>query len=197
MQGADRQVDELVERLKELARRQQQEAERQRRLAASSSSASGGGDLQRQLAQEVEEAVRRLQQLTREERRHNLTDATRQLQEAINAMRQAAAANGRDGGAQARAALGRLREAQRRLQQNQTGRAERDVQEALRRAEKLVDEQRQVASEVDALEQQPAAPASRASSRRSPTKRGARTIARPPASWTKRPAASPTSASAR
>ncbi len=157
MQGADRKVDELVERLKELARRQQQEAERQRRLAASSSSASGGGDLQRQLAQEVEEAVRRLQQLTREERRHNLTDATRQLQEAVNAMRQAAAANGRDGGAQARAALGRLREAQRRLQQNQTGRAERDVQEALRRAEELVDEQRQVASEVDALEQQPAA----------------------------------------
>ena len=33
-QGGDKQVDELAEKLKELARRQQQEAERQRRLAA-------------------------------------------------------------------------------------------------------------------------------------------------------------------
>jgi hypothetical protein len=35
-QGADRQIDELVEKLKELARRQQQEIERQRRLAQQS-----------------------------------------------------------------------------------------------------------------------------------------------------------------
>src|SRR5204863_4397540 len=32
-QGADKQVDELAEKLKELARRQQQEAERQQRLS--------------------------------------------------------------------------------------------------------------------------------------------------------------------
>ncbi len=103
-QGGDRQVDELAEKLKELARRQQQEAERQRRLSAQSGGASGGGDQQRQLAQEVEEAARRLQQLQRDQPRQDVSDAVRQLQQAANAMRQAAA-NGQDGGAQAQAAL--------------------------------------------------------------------------------------------
>src|SRR5204863_372755 len=66
-QGSDKQVDELVEKLKELARRQQQEAERQRRLSALNQPGGGGGgsDSQRQLAKEVEEAARRLEQLTR------------------------------------------------------------------------------------------------------------------------------------
>jgi hypothetical protein len=79
-QSGDRQVDELLEKLKELARRQQQEAERQRRLAAAGQSGgSGGGEAQRQLAKEVEEAARRLQQLTREQQKQNLSDAARQL----------------------------------------------------------------------------------------------------------------------
>ncbi|MGE3512520.1 MAG: DUF4175 family protein, partial [Vicinamibacterales bacterium] len=79
-QSGDRQVDELVEKLKELARRQQQEAERQRRLAAAGQSSGGGSsDAQRQLAKEVEEAARRLQQLTREQQRQNLSEAARQL----------------------------------------------------------------------------------------------------------------------
>ena len=157
MEGGDQQVDELVEKLKELARRQQQEAERQRRMAAAGGAASGGGDLQRQLAQEAEEVARRLEQLTREQQRQNFSDAARQLQEAANAMREAAANGSRDGGAQAAEALERLQEAQRRLQQTQDGRAERGVQDALRRAEELVDEQRQTAADVQALpSQQPA-----------------------------------------
>jgi hypothetical protein len=164
MQTGDQQVDELMEKLKELARRQQQEAERQRRLAAQSQSGGGGGrgEQQRQLAQEVEEAARRLEQLTREQQRQNLQDAARQLQEAANAMRQAAANGATDGGAQASAALDRIREAQRRLEQNQSGRAERDVQEALRKAEELVNEQQDVAADVEALEQAGAARQSRA-----------------------------------
>ena len=65
-------------------------------------------------------------------------------------MRQAAA-NGQAGAAQAQAALDRLQEAQRRLQQNQSGRGERDVQDALRRAEELANEQKQVQSQVAGL----------------------------------------------
>src|SRR4029079_5068848 len=42
-QGADKQVDELAEKLKELARRQQQEAERQQRMSAANQSGGAGG----------------------------------------------------------------------------------------------------------------------------------------------------------
>src|SRR5207249_524920 len=80
---ADQKVDELAEKLKELAKRQQQEAERQRRLAqAGQQQQSGsGGAAQRQLAQEAEEAARRLEQLSREQQRPDLAQAARDLQQ--------------------------------------------------------------------------------------------------------------------
>src|ERR1700732_3594842 len=49
-------------------------------------------------------------------------------------------------GAGAQATLDGWRQVQERLQQNQGGRAERDVQDALRRAQELSNEQREVAS---------------------------------------------------
>src|SRR5689334_12638084 len=65
-QQGDQQIDQLVEKLKELARRQQQELERQRRMAQSGQSGSGNSsDAQRQLAEQVEQMKRQLQQLTR------------------------------------------------------------------------------------------------------------------------------------
>src|SRR6185312_17091270 len=109
-QGADRQVDAIVEKLKELARRQQQEAERQRRMAAAGQQSGGGGSsaAQRALADEMQEAARRLQQLTRDQPRQDLRDAAQRMQEAADAMRQAAANGSKDGGAEANAALDRL-----------------------------------------------------------------------------------------
>ena len=152
-QGGDRQVDELAERLKELARRQQQEAERQRQLSAQGATGGGGGAQQRQLAQEVEEAARRLQQLQREQPRQDVSDAVRELQQAANAMRQAAA-NGQDGGAQAQAALEALRRAQQRLQKDQGGRGDRDLADVKRQVDELVNQQKEVESGVLGLEQQ-------------------------------------------
>src|SRR5438874_3080062 len=85
-QQGDQQIDQLVEKLKELARRQQQELERQRRaLQAGQSSSGGGGSSQRALADELEKAVRQLQQLTREQQRPEVTDAMRRLQDAADA----------------------------------------------------------------------------------------------------------------
>src|SRR4051812_19274724 len=56
-QGGDQKVDQLVEKLKELARRQQQEMERQRRMAQSGQSGSGSSSAaQRALADEAEKA---------------------------------------------------------------------------------------------------------------------------------------------
>lgn len=151
-QNADQQLDELMEKLKELARRQEQEAERQRRRAAlGQQSGSGGGNQQRALAEQVEEAARRLEQLSREENRADLAQTARQLRDAADAMRRASASGDPSAAAQASAALERLREAERRLQQNQGGRADRDVRNALQRAEELSREQQQIAEGVGGL----------------------------------------------
>ncbi|PYR21020.1 MAG: hypothetical protein DMF94_09635 [Acidobacteria bacterium] len=154
-QGKDQEIDQLVEKLKELARRQQQEMERQRRMAQSGQSASGNSSAgQRALADEAEKAARQLRQLTRDQQqRPELNDAMKKMQEAADAMRQAAANGSKDGGAQANQALDRLREVQQRLERNQSGRGERDLQRAQRQAEELANEQKQVASDVNGLDQ--------------------------------------------
>ena len=78
-------------------------------------------------------------------------DAARRLQQAADAMRRAAANSDNLGFSEAGAALDRLREVQDRLRQEQTGRLERDIDEALRRANRLADEEREVASGVSRL----------------------------------------------
>src|SRR5262252_7636002 len=154
-QGNDRQIDELSEKLKELARRQQQELERQRRASAAQQQASGGGGgaAQRQLADELEEQARRLEQLTRDQQRPELAEAARQMRQAADAMRQAAANGSRDGGAQAAAALNKLRDAQNKLERNQGDRSQRDIQNARRQAEELAKDQKDIVSEVAGMGQ--------------------------------------------
>lgn len=149
-QNMDRQVDELAEKLRELARRQEQELERQRRQAAGQA-ARGGGDQQRALAEQAEEAARQLERLSREQNRPDLAEAARRMQEAADAMRKAAASGDPSAGGQSRAAADRLREAQRQLDRTQAARAERDVQDALQQAERLAQEQRRIAEQVEQM----------------------------------------------
>jgi colicin import membrane protein len=59
-QQSDQQVDAVMEKLRELARRQEQEAERQRQQALAGQMGQGGGDSQRQLAEQAEEAARQI-----------------------------------------------------------------------------------------------------------------------------------------
>jgi hypothetical protein len=153
-QQSDQKLDELMEKLKDLARRQEQEAERQRRRQALGQQASGNGagQSQRELADQAEEAARRLEQLSREENRPDLAQAARQLRDAADAMRRAAANGQQASAAQAASALERLQEAQKRLQQSQSGRADRDVKNALQQAEDLAREQRGIADDVKGLE---------------------------------------------
>ena len=151
-QQADNTVDELMERLRELARRQEREAERQRMRSRGQQSAQGSGTAaQRELAEEAEEAARRLERLAREQNSPQMMDASRRLQEAADAMRRAAANNDNLGFAEAGAALDRLRDVQDRLQQEQTNRLQRDIDEALARANRLADEEREVANSVNRL----------------------------------------------
>ena len=67
-------------------------------------------------------------------------------------MRRAAANSDNLGFAEAGAALDRLREVQDRLQGEQASRLERDIEEALRRANRLADEEREVSDGVYGLE---------------------------------------------
>ena len=147
-QRADETIDELMERLRELARRQEREAERQRRRARGQQSTQGGGGGQRALAEEAEEAARRLERLAREQNSPQMMDAARRLQEAADAMRRAAANDDNLGFSEAGTALDRLRDVQERLGAEQRGRLERDIQEQLQRANRLADQQREMQGEV-------------------------------------------------
>jgi hypothetical protein len=149
-QSGDRELDELLEKLKELARRQEQEAARQRlrALEQGGGSSSGGAAQQRALAEQAEEAARRLERLAREENRPDLQEAARQMQQAADAMRRAAAGGDAGAAGQAAAALERLRETERRLQQNQAARAERDINDAIRQADEIARRHDEVADDA-------------------------------------------------
>lgn len=144
-QQADRQVDELAEKLRELARRQEQELRRQQQLQARQGGRDArGSELQRELAQQAEEAARQLERLSREQNRPDLARAARQMQQAADAMRRAAAGGDASAAGQAAAAAERLREVQRMLQGSQGQRAERDIEEAQRQAAALAEEHRDI-----------------------------------------------------
>ena len=148
---ADRGVDEALERLRQLAARQQQEAERMRARAEQMSRSGTGGGSQRQLAQETEELARQLERLAREQSSQGLSEAARRLQDAANAMRRSATGQGDQSTAEAAAALRRLEEARRRLDEGRTSRLERDARDLVQRAERLAEEQRDVAKDVEEL----------------------------------------------
>jgi hypothetical protein len=155
-QTADNQMDAMLERLRELARRQEQEAERQRQLASNrqgSGSAGASGARQRQLADETEEAARQLERLSREQGRQDLADAASRLRNAADAMRRAAASGDASAFASARDAAERLRQASSQLDQQRTDRLARDIETALSQVKKLAEEQASVQTDVRRLDQ--------------------------------------------
>jgi hypothetical protein len=153
-------IDETLERLRQLASRQQQESERLRRAAeqlqqragqqagGSGAAQSDGGAAQRRLAQEAEEMARRLERLARERQSPELTEAARRLQEAADAMRRSAA--GQSGNeAQSAAAAERLRQATRALERGRNASLERRVADARERAEDLVRREREISRDLE------------------------------------------------
>ena len=152
-QEAAEQLDETLERLKELARRQQQEAERQRRAAAQQGGAGGSASRsQRELADETEEAARQLERLAREINDQQLMEAAREIRDAADDMRRSAASSGSSSGsADASSALDRLEEARRRLERDRVSRLREDTEEAVQRAQDLADEQREIQDQMARL----------------------------------------------
>ena len=138
-------LDETMERLKELARRQQREAERRRREAMQGRGTTGG-EQQRQLAEQAEEEARRLEQLSREQDRPELAEAARRLQDAAEAMRRSASGQGSE-----QEAMDRLREAQRSLERSQDEALRREAEDVARRAGDMAREQARLRREAEAL----------------------------------------------
>jgi hypothetical protein len=151
----DLELDEVMQRLRELARRQQQQNERmraqQQNMAQQSAGGGGGAEGQRRLADEAEELARQLERLSREEDRPDLEQTARDLREAAEAMRRAAANARNNGVAQGVEALDQLRDARRLLDRNRSARLERDAQEALRRVERLAEQQNDMIDDVNDL----------------------------------------------
>lgn len=152
-ESTDQEVDELMEKLRELARRQEQELERQQRRAAAQQGGQGGGgsDAARGLAEEAEEAARQLERLSRETGDRQLEEISRQLQQSADAMRRSAASGGSAGVAEARSALRRLRDARDDLGGAQDERLERDLQDARRRVDELSRQQEEVENRMEAM----------------------------------------------
>jgi len=157
-QTADTKVDEMLERLKELARRQEQEAERQRQMAGNrQAGGSAASARQRQLADETEEAARQLERLSREDDRQDLGQMARDLRSAADAMRRAAASGDAAAFSEARAAADRLSRARDGLEQQRTDRMARDIDNALSRTRRLANEQKAIEREVRSLDKAGAA----------------------------------------
>ncbi|NNK64795.1 MAG: hypothetical protein HKO98_16460 [Gemmatimonadetes bacterium] len=149
-------VDELQQKLQELARRQQQEAERQRARAAQGQSGGGASAQgQRQLADETEEAARQLERLARDTNDRQLQETARQLQEAADAMRQSAAQGGNAGAAESARAQERLAEAQQRLERSRESRVGEDAEAAMERIDRLQQQQEEITEQVGNLPEDP------------------------------------------
>jgi hypothetical protein len=156
-QQADNQVDETAEKLKQLASRLQQENERLKngmRGQPGQQSGSGGAS-QRELADQAEQMARQLERLVRENpqsaNNDKIEESARRLQDAANAMRRSATGANDGGVSQGAAALDRLQEARRLLDENRAARTARDLDDAVRKAEKISTDQRQIAGDVDKL----------------------------------------------
>ena len=147
---ADNEVDELLQRLAELARRQEQENERIRRGVRQSG--GGAGSAQNQLAAETEDVARRLERLARERSRPDLAAVSRRLRDAAQDMR--SASNSSEGLESGLSAANELRNARRDLDGQRRERLGRDVQNALDETKRLRAAQDRIRSAVQDLEEE-------------------------------------------
>jgi hypothetical protein len=156
-QQADNQVDEAAEKLKQLASRLQQENERLKNgmRGQPGQQSGGGGGSQRELADQAEQMARQLERLTREHptdpNNDKIAESARRLQDAANAMRRSATGANDGGVSQGASALDRLQEARRLLDENRNARTGRDLDDAVKKAEQIANDQRGIAEDMDKL----------------------------------------------
>ena len=155
-QQGSQQLDEALKKLAELARRQQKEIERLERRARLDADAPSGGGSQRALAEELEEMLRRLERLSREQQSSELRNLVRQAQAAAEAMRRATTNDGK-GVADARAALDRLKNIQRLANNQPQQQLRRRIDKASRRAKRLARGHEDIGAGMEALPEEESA----------------------------------------
>src|SRR6185503_5640449 len=149
-QSAQRELDEIMERLRQLASRQQQENERLQQQSQAlrdrlgRQGGGGGGGAQRDLARQAEEEARRLERLSRERNDPALADAARRMRETAEAMRRAASGQT----AQGQAALEELRRTTRGLEEQRSSELAAGIRGLAERARQLQQQQRDIAQGV-------------------------------------------------
>ncbi len=142
--SADDEVDEVMERLAELARRQEQENARR----GVTPPGNGSEASQRQIAEETEEIARRLERLARERSRPDLAAVSRRLREAARQMRSSSSGEGGSGGL---SAAEELRGARRELDSGRRERLDRDVEQLANETRRLRSTQDRIRDEVAGL----------------------------------------------
>ncbi len=143
----ERQLDEALRKLAELARRQQRELER-----SASRHADSGSAAQDELLARAEELLRELERLTRNRPDRQLADAMEAARDAARAMAEGGASGGR------RQALDKLRQAERTLRRFLDRDMAGGIGEALRRAESLVERQGAIERGIESLDEEPTDP---------------------------------------
>ncbi len=157
--GAD--VDEMLEKLKELARRQQQLNERQRQLGVPSNSQGGGQAEQQMIQEEAEKLARQLERLSREMQDEEIQNAGQRLKQAAQEMRSSAqeqrrgGSNAPSGSSQNRGlqALSRLNDARRMLDNQQRNSLADDLKQLRNSAEQLAQQQQKIQEGLSQMKQ--------------------------------------------
>ena len=144
-------LDDLAERLKEMARRQQQEMERQRRQGMQSSG-NGQGASQQEFIEELEEMARRLEKLSRQQRDQQLNDISRELKQAARDLRQGQDGNAQNNQMKLRQALERMQKAQETLERQRQSDVRSGIEQLAEQANRLREEQQEVVEELQDLE---------------------------------------------
>ena len=148
----EQQLDEALEKLKELARRQEQAVERSRRMAGRGS----GADrlTAQQLREEIERLTRQLERLSRQEDQRELSRISNRLREAARDMGQSG--SGQSGERQrmlAERALERLKEAQEALEKTQQEQISEQIRQLSQDSRRMLHQQEGTLEGMDKVEE--------------------------------------------
>lgn len=156
---ASAEVDESLQKLKDLAQRQQQLNERRRqqtqmRMQGSSQGGGGSQSEQEQIQEETEKLARQLERLSRETEAEELLNTSQRLKQAAQEMRHgqsgSPAGESHNRGLQA---LSRLNDARRMLENQQKSSLTEDLKRLRDNAEQLTQRQKKIQEALDSLTQ--------------------------------------------
>jgi hypothetical protein len=154
---AENQVDEALQKLKELAQRQQQLNERRRQQPGVPGGSQGGNQSeQQQIQEEAEKLARQLERLSREKENEEMLNASQRLKQAAQEMRNSSGSNAPTGGTQNRGlqALSRLNDARRMMENQQRSSVADDLKQLRADAQQAGEQQEKIQQALDKLSQE-------------------------------------------